>query len=151
MKLKHMTSNKKGFTIVEVIVATGIFLLSISGIIYSFLKCMELQDIGQSVSIATQAVNSKMEDIKSSTFANMFTTYNNTTFTANNINGRGVVYVDNTLPDLIQIKVVFCWRQKTGQLFGEDTNLNGVLNVGEDKNANGQLDSYVQIITNIYG
>ncbi len=151
LMLGNKRLNKNGFTLVEIMVATGVFLMSISGVVYSYLKCMELQDLGRNISIANQAVKNKMEDIKATSFANISTTFNNATFTANNINGRGVIYVNSSNPVLLQIKVVFCWRQQNGRLIGEDSNLNGVLNSGEDKNANNQLDSYVQVITNIYG
>ena len=143
--------SKKGFTLVEIMVATGVFLVSMSGILFSYLKCMELQDIGRNVSIATQAVQNKMEDVKATTFANIYSTFNNQTFTAANLNGKGVVYVNNSNPSLLLIKIVFCWKQPNGRLFGEDKNLNGVLDAGEDANANGQLDSYVQISSYIYG
>jgi len=142
---------KEGFTLVETIVATAVFLVAAVSILYSYLKCLELADIGRNVSIAVQAVKNEMEDIKNSNFATLYNTYNNATFTAAGINGRGVVYVDNSNPSLLQVRVVFCWKQPNGLLIGEDTNLNGVLDAGEDKNANGQLDSYVQIQTNIYG
>lgn len=153
MRLPHIHTGLKhsGFTLIEVLVATMIFLLSISGVVYSYLKCMELTDIGRNVSTATQTVKNKMEDIKATSFADIYTTYHNTTFSVSGINGRGVIYVNNSTPSLLQIKIVFCFKQQNGRLFGEDTNLNGVLNTGEDKNGNGQLDSYVQTVTNIYG
>lgn len=153
MRLTHKNrlGNNTGFTLVEILVATGIFLVSISGIVYSYLKCMELQDIGRNVSTAVQAAKNKMEDIKNTPFNNIMATYNNTTFTATGLNGMGAVYVNNSNPDLLLIKIVFCWKQQNGRIFGEDTNLNGVLNVGEDKNGNNQLDSYVQLSSYIYG
>lgn len=130
--------------------AAAVFLIAVVGIVYSYLKCLELQDFGRCVSIATQAVKSKIENIKNTSFSSIYATYNNTTFTANGLNGRGVVYVNNSNSKLLQIKVVFCWKQPNGRLVGEDSNLNGVLDAGEDKNANGQIDSYVQITTNIF-
>ena len=143
--------NKSGFTLVEVLIAAGVFLIAVVGILYSYLKCLELAELGRNTSIAVQAVKNEVEDIKASNFTTLYTNYNNATFTASGINGKGIVYVDNSIPSLLQVKVVFCWKQQNGQLIGEDTNLNGALNAGEDKNANGQLDSYVQMLTNIYG
>ncbi len=142
--------SNRGFTLVEIMISTCIFLISISGIVYSYLKCMELQDMGRNVTIATQAVKNKMEEIKSTSPVTIASTYNNTTFTATDINGIGAIYVTTPLTGLLLVKVVFCWRQPNGRLIGEDTNLNGVLNAGEDKNANAQLDSYVQMLTYIY-
>ncbi len=142
----------KGFTIVELLISSVVFMVTVIGILYSYLKCLELSEIGRNSSIAVQASKNKMEDIKNSTFSTLYATYNNTTFTATGLpNGIGVVYVNNTNPSLVQVKIVFCWKQPNGRLIGEDTNLNGVLNTGEDTNANGQLDSYVQMVTNLYG
>ena len=59
---------------------------------------------------------------------------------------RGVVYVDDTDPELLRVTISVCWNQKN-RIFGEDKNLNGVLDAGEDKNNNGIIDSPVQIIT----
>ena len=147
-----MIRNNKGLSLPEIMVASVVFILATVGILYSYLKCMELQDVGRNVSIVTQAVRNKMENIKNSTFSTLSATYNNTTFTTAGITGRGVVYVDAvTDPNLVQVKIAFCWKQPNGRVIGEDTNLNGVLNAGEDKNANGQIDSYVQITTKIFG
>jgi type II secretory pathway pseudopilin PulG len=144
-------NSSRATTLVELMVAVSVFLIAIIGILYSYLKCLELQDIGRSVSIATQAVRNQMETIKNSTYNTVYTTYNNATFTTTGINGRGVVYVNNTDTSLLQVKVAFCWKQANGRLLGEDSNLNGVLNSGEDTNGNGKIDGYVQITTNIYG
>ncbi len=48
------------------------------------------------------------------------------------------------------VTVTFCWRQSNGRLMGEDSNLNGALNTGEDVNGNGTIDSPVQLIAYIY-
>lgn len=149
--MKRNYFNHKGVTLPELMIAAVVFLVAIVGILYSYLKFMELQDMGRNVSIATQAVRNKMENIKNTDFAMLFATHNNTTFTVAGINGRGVVYVNTANPALVQIKVVFCWRQPNGRLVGEDTNLNGALNAGEDQNGNGQIDSYAQVTTNIFG
>ena len=147
-----MIQNNKGLSLPEIMVASVIFIIATVGILYSYLKCMELQDLGRNVSIVTQAVRNKMENIKNSTFNTLNATYNNVTFTTAGINGRGVIYIDDvTDPSLVQVKIAFCWKQPNVRVIGEDTNLNGVLNAGEDKNANGQIDSYVQITTKIFG
>ncbi len=145
-------NNTKAVTLPELMVASVIFIIALVAILYSYLKCLELQDFGRNVSIATQAVKNKMENIKNATFSTLRSTYNNTTFTATGItNGRGIIYVDDSNPNLVQVKIAFCWKQPNGRVVGEDKNINGVLNAGEDKNGNGQIDSYVQITTKIYG
>ena len=58
--------------------------------------------------------------------------------------------MDDSNPDLLHVSVVFCWKQPNGRVLGEDKDLDGQLDVGEDMNSNGRLDSIVQIETYIY-
>ena len=46
---------------------------------------------------------------------------------------------------LLEIVITISWRTRDGRIFGEDTNLNGALDAGEDKNSNGRYDSPVQL------
>ncbi len=147
----YRSRRSSGLTLIEVLVAAGVFLVAATGILSSFSQCVELNQMGMRSTIAVQGVKNKVEEIKSSTFANIFTNYNNRTFTIPGLDGIGVIYVDTANTKLVEVKVVFCWRLADGRVAGEDTNLNGILNTGEDKNGNGQLDSYVQVITRIYG
>jgi len=63
------------------------------------------------------------------------------------------IYVTNLDPGttatttcLLKVKAVICWRDKN-RVFGEDQNLNGVLDAGEDINKNGEIDSPCQAET----
>ena len=49
--------------------------------------------------------------------------------------------------DLYLVTVSVCYRTKGGRVIGEDANLNGTLNTGEDKNGNYVLDSPIQLTT----
>jgi prepilin-type N-terminal cleavage/methylation domain-containing protein len=48
---------------------------------------------------------------------------------------------------LLEVVITVCWKQPNGRIFGEDANLNGILDVGEDKSnpPNGRLDSPAQL------
>ena len=149
-----MTKNavrKAGFTLVEVIVATAVFLMAAVGGIYTFSKCLQLSEAGRTSMIALQAVKNKLEEIKAADFFTVYGTYNGKTFTTTGLNGIGKIYVDNTNAKLFVVKVVFCWRLANGLVVGEDRNLNGVLDAGEDKNGNNEIDSVVEVLTQIYG
>jgi len=61
--------------------------------------------------------------------------------------GKGVVYVNNSNPDLLEVEVDVSWRNRDGRVIGEDTNLNGQIESGEDLVNIGKLDSPVKIIT----
>jgi hypothetical protein len=147
--LRHQ--NSSGVTLVEVLIAAAVFLIAVVGILNCYIKFLELVEIGRGTTVALQTMKGKLVDIKGADFFDIHTTYNNTTFIVPGLNGIGVVYVDDSNAKLLTVKVTYCWRLITGRLIGEDRNLNGVLDNGEDKNGNGQIDSEVQIVTQIYG
>ena len=75
------------------------------------------------------------------------TTICGTNFTVNNIpQNRGVVYVDDSNPELLKVTISVSWKQGN-TVVGEDRNLDGSLNAGEDSNGNGILDSPVELTT----
>ena len=125
-------ANQKGFTLVELMIAAMILGITFVGTILTFVRCLELNEMSRNSSTAVKAVKSRIEQMKDTTFNQIFTTFNNTTFAAAGLTGMGVTYVDNSNPDLLGVTVVFCWREKSGRVIGEDQNLNGVLDVGED-------------------
>lgn len=151
---KEATRNNRNFlegmTLVELLIAAGILVLTLSGILVSYVACLELAEISKKVSLALYGVKGKMEEIQNKDFNQIKATYDNTTFTLAGFNGIGVSYVDDNDPDLLLIDVVFCWQQANGRLIGEDQNLNGQLDPGEDQNGNGRLDSLVEVTSQIF-
>lgn len=148
-KTKKFTA--KGFTLVELMIAATIFLLTFVGVLVSYLTCLDLAELSKNTSVAVHASKAKLETVKNTTFNQIKTTYNNISFTAAGINGRGVSYVDDTNPSLLKVTVSFCWKQPNGRIVGEDANLNGQLDGGEDKPpTNNMIDSPVQLITYIF-
>ena len=143
-------NNQKGFTLAELMFAAFILIVTFAGLLLSYLRCLELNEMAKNSSMAVSAVKTRMEQIRNTSFDQLIANYNNVTFTAANLNGIGVSYINSTDPDLYEVTVTFCWQQKNGKVVGEDQNLNGALNVGEDENANGILDSPVQAVTYIY-
>jgi hypothetical protein len=140
-----------GTTLVEVMIATSIMLVAVISILFSYVKFLELEEIGRGATISTRAVKNAVEEIKNTSFNDIYSTYNNATFTITGMDGIGKVYIDDSQDRLRIVKVVYCWRMLGRRVIGEDVNLNGVLNPGEDKNGNGQIDSYVQVVTEIFG
>lgn len=134
----------------EVMVAAVVMILAFVGILVTYTKCLELNEMSRNKSMATRAAKTRMEQISNSDFTQLMANFNNVSFFEPAINGAGVSYVNNTNPDLVQITVSFCWRQKNGLLIGEDTDLDGSLDAGEDTNGNGIIDSTVQLVTYRY-
>ena len=140
----------RGFSLVELMIAAGIFLIAFVGILVSYMACLELNQISKNTSIAVHASKARLEAIKNTAFSQIKATYNNVTFTAAGLNGIGVSYVDDSNPRLIKITVSFSWKQPSGRVIGEDTNLNGQIDGSEDKNSNGILDSPVELVTYVF-
>ena len=149
-KFLKFLSTAKGFTLAELIVAAGIMVVVFAGILMSYIRCMELNEASQNKSMATKAARSQMEVIRNSDYDNLFTNYNGVTFDVVGFVGKGVSYV--TVLDTINTRVIVSvsWKQKNGRVYGEDKNLNGALNAGEDNNSDSMLNSPVDITTRFF-
>jgi prepilin-type N-terminal cleavage/methylation domain-containing protein len=144
-------ANKNGFSLVEVILATAILAFALVGILGTYVTCLVLITTSQNVNAATNATQGIIEEIRSTPFTQVIDNYNGLVFTVNDIpTSIGVVYVDDTLnAEFLDVTVSVCWRQGN-RIIGEDANLNGVLDSGEDTMiANGIIDSPVQLKTQV--
>jgi prepilin-type N-terminal cleavage/methylation domain-containing protein len=139
--------NTKGVTLPELMIATFILVIVFSSAIITFLRCLELNELARNSSLAITAGQNWMTDIENTPFDNVYATYHLVTFSDADINGIGVSYIDDSDPDLLKVTITFSWRQANGRVVGEDANLNGAINTGEDVNNNGILDSPVTFIS----
>lgn len=138
----------KGFTLLELMLAAAVLIVAISGLVAAFVGCYALNETARNLTFATMGAQQKLEEIREHNFYNIYSDYNGTTFGVTGIaEAKGRVDIDNTNPDLLKITVTVCWKQVGGRIIGEDLNLDGDLDAGEDSNGNGRLDSPVQIIT----
>ena len=136
-----------GFTLMEVLLAAAILASAISAILMTYYSCFVLISTSKNINITANAAMGLMEEIRSSAFPRIVDDYNGLNFIVNNIpQSRGVVYVDDTNPELLQVTISVCWRQGN-RVIGEDTNLNGQLDAGEVDNGNNIIDSPVQLVT----
>jgi len=141
--------SKKGLTLPEMLLAAVIASFALCGILLTYVTCMDTVKTSKNVSIATGAAQGLIEEIRSTPFPQIIANYDRLTFNVNGIpSSRGIIYVDDTDPELLLITVSVCWRQDN-RIIGEDTNLNGVLNAGEDTNGNGIIDSTVELVTQV--
>jgi hypothetical protein len=139
--------SKKGFSLAEMLLAAAIAAFALSGILATYATCFYLIMTSKNVSIATGAAQGLIEEIRNTPFPQIIDNYSNLNFIVNDIpSSRGVVYIDDTNPELLKVIISVCWRQGT-IIMGEDKNLNGVLNAGEDANGNGIIDSPVELST----
>jgi len=149
VKFNRIRKSKRGFTLMEILLAAGILASAVSAILVAYYSCFALIGISKGVNIATNAAMGLMEEIRSSAFPNIVDDYNGINFVVNAIpQSMGVVYVDDTNPELLETTISVCWRQGN-RVIGEDSDLDGVLDAGEDGNGNGIIDSPVQLVTRI--
>ena len=153
--MRIYSKNKKeilgsGFTLVELLVASAILIITIVGILISYVRSLELAELSRNSSVAINASRSQIEQMKNTDFAQVTANFNNVTFTVPGFNGMGVSYVSTVNANLVQVVATFCWRQRNGRVVGEDRDLDGVVDAGEDANGNGRLDSPTQVISDIY-
>ena len=133
---------KSGFTLVEVLVASVILAISLGGIIALFFYCFSLNERSREYTIAIAEAQDQLEELRAAEAVS------EGAFDLNQLTGKGVIYVDDSNRELIQIKIVICWQSnRDGRNIGEDDNLNGILDAGEDLNGNLELDSPVMFTT----
>ncbi|MBF0331401.1 MAG: hypothetical protein HQL17_05640 [Candidatus Omnitrophica bacterium] len=142
--------SSRGLTLAELMVAAMILLPLLTVVMQNFITCMEMNVLAQQTSQAMWAERTRMAAIEKTPFDQIYATFDRQTFSVSGLNGIGVSYVDNTVPDLLTIYISFSWKDRNGTIHGEDTNLNGQINGTEDKNNNGRLDSPVGFATVIY-
>jgi hypothetical protein len=123
--------------------------LALVAILETYISCLVLIATSKNVNITTNAALGLMEEVRSSAFTRIIDDYHGLNFIVNEIpTSRGVVYVDDTNPELLEVTTSVCWRQGN-RVIGEDRDLDGVLDAGEDKNGNGIIDSPVELVTRI--
>ena len=140
--------SRKALTLVEVALGAAILTVVLLSIISVYIKCIELVSASKSMTFAVNEAQAKMEGIRDHNYYLIYADYNNGTFTVPGIapgGNKGVIYVDNSDPDLLKVTISVCWRER-GRIIGEDINFNGVLDSGEDKNYNGIIDSTAQLV-----
>jgi len=164
-KMRSLT----GFTLSELMIAALVLVTILVGLLASYVTCFDLNETNRNTTSALNAAQEKMAEIRNWNFDTVCSDFNTdpdnkfTVFGMPAGESMGVVYayVDteyNTCPggfnctcnyDILRVVISVCWRQKGGRVIGEDTNLDGVLDVGagEDTNGNGQIDSPVQLIS----
>ena len=139
-----------GFTVVELIITVGISAIAIVGLVQLFVCSLWQTESAGRFSTAASEAYGKWEEIHGADFDGILADYGpggapGDTFALQDVDGRGVIFLDGSTPGLIAVDIVVSWRDRGNQVVGEDQNLNGRLDAGEDENLNGRLDSPVSL------
>jgi prepilin-type N-terminal cleavage/methylation domain-containing protein len=157
-----MRHPKKGFTLVEVMVTAGILALIIVGLLRSYISFSVLSNTAQNLSRALAKGQSKLEEMRGHDFGTLIASYSSSgtpgntfalTKASDGVDGMGVIYIDSTNPNLYQVQIVVCWRNKDGRIVGGDNGggvpsnaLNGTLDSGET-GSGGMISSPVTLVS----
>lgn len=149
--LGKINSTQKGFTLVEVLVSAAMLVIVVLGVSQLFVYCSLLTDTSGNLTIAMSEAQSKMDEIRNSTYSTIATNYasggsSGNTFDLTQTTGKGAIYIDSSNTSLLQVKITVSWRDRNRRIVGEDLDLDGALDGGEDTNSSGQLDSPATII-----
>lgn len=142
--------NNSGFTLLELMIAAAVLVIAISGLLAVFTGLLSLNENSRQLTLAITACQDKMEEIRDSDFDTLYSTYNGTSFEPDGFqtaDAEGSVYVNNADPDLLEVRVSVSWRGRSNRISGEDVNLNGGFDAGEDTNGDNRLSSPAEIIT----
>ncbi len=152
----QMKSYCKGFTLVEVLVAAAILAFCLCGLLATYINMFFLADLSRDFTLANNAIQAKAEEIKKTNFDGLSlgeSPFNLTDYgfpspsEPGEVTSKGNITVSSTgYSDLKIVRLIACFKSR-GRLIGEDSNLNGILNSGEDINNNGRLDSSIEVIT----
>lgn len=148
--------SNSGFTLAEVLVTFFLLAFCLCGLLLTYINMLNLTELSRSLTLATNAVQKELEDIKRINFDSLMaldgTTFDIAGFSSSYAKGRIEICDNITCPaiisysDLKRVRLVACFKSR-GRIFGEDQNLDGSLNTGEDKNGNNRLDCPVEVIT----
>ena len=158
MRAIKRRKKQSGLTLIEVLVATAIMATCISGMLLTYINLFTITDLMRDFTLAMNAASQKVEEIKHNPFDTIIDDFNNETFTIPGFPAEadaiGRIEVSNTTNAYLRkVRVVVSFRTR-GRVIGEDTNLNGILDNGENTGwytevSGPRLDSPVEIVTYI--
>ena len=152
---KSYRTSDEGFTLVEILITSTILIIVIVGLIQLFIYCSILSESTGNLSVALTEGQAKIEEIRNHDYSLTSTDYASSgtpgnKFSLTQVTGKGVIYINSSNSDLLQVDIVVCWiNNQNDRVIGEDLDLDGVLDAGEDVNGNGRFDSPVTLVTNI--
>ncbi|MFH1479172.1 MAG: type II secretion system protein [Candidatus Omnitrophota bacterium] len=151
--MKKRLMSDPGFTLIELTTAAAIVVIALSGLLMLFARLSSMNENANNLTLANIAIQDKMEEIKNFNFDTILATYNNTRFEPDGFaadQADGWIKVNQFSPGLLQVYISVSWRESSNRVIGEDKNLNGQLDGGEDLDSDNLLSSPARLITLIY-
>ena len=137
--------NTHGFTLLELMIASGVLIVVLTGLLSAYISCLEMNETSKNSNMALGAAQEELENLRKVSFSTLNASY---TFYATGPlanSSLGKVFIDKTNSSFYRIDIGVCWRQRNNRIIGECSGT-GTL-VFNDTNGNGILDSPVQLTT----
>ncbi len=144
-----MVNKKRGFTLLELLIASGILVIALTGLLATYAACFDLVETTRNSNLALNAAQKNLEEMRNANFLSIFSSYNGTTFQVSGMpanSSLGFISINNSNSSLLKVAVGVCWRQKGSRVVGECNDSGGVL-VFSDSNGDGRLNSPVELST----
>ena len=147
-----------GVTFVELLITTAILAVIIIGCLQLFIYSATQAEMTGNLTAAVAEAQSKIEEIRNHNYSAIAADYASggtpgNTFNLTQLTGKGIIYIDSANApchsELLCVEIDVSWRNRYNRVIGEDTDLDGVLDGGEDVNGNGKLDSPAKLMTMI--
>jgi prepilin-type N-terminal cleavage/methylation domain-containing protein len=154
-----MRSPARGFTLVELLVTFTVLVIALCGILLTYINMFFLTDLTRDCQQANALVQAKMEEVLKTDYS-LVTPFAlaydaNSRFETdpayNVLLKKGVIKAEVSavagFADLKEVRITACFRSRN-RIIGEDANLNGVLDTGEDTYINNlRIDSTIESVT----
>lgn len=125
----------------ELLIAILVLVIALVGLLYTYVGCFNLNETARNLTVATNAAQQRMEEIRNTNFDSISGTFNNQTFTVSNwLSAQNYIaksFISTVVANqLLKATVVICWREKGGRIIGEaqDSGGNLVL-INDNENA----------------
>ncbi len=116
-------NDQKAFTLPELMLAVGILMVVIAGMMRLFIHCSVMSEISQNTTIAVSEAQDQLQQIRSTDFNDIVTNYSpganpGSTFNLTQLTGTGVITLNAANPDLLLVNVSVSWQNKYNRVAG---------------------------------
>lgn len=150
--MKKISGNDKGFTLVELVLATLILAVVLAGLIQVFIQCSVLTELTRNKTAAMNEALGKMEEIRNTDFDSIITGYHESWFSLTQLTGKGLIYVTSVETGLLEIEIEIGWENKYSRTVPSDLDLDSIVDTSipsSDVDINSKVLSPVTLVSRI--
>lgn len=150
---KLQLRSQKAIGLVEIMITILISIIAFISLLRLFIYWICLGKIAGGLTIAACEAQGKLEEIRNYSFHNFNKIVSDygpagnpgNIFNLTQENGAGVIYLNDSNPELLEIEIDVSLESWDGRIIGDDKNLNGIKDPGEDMDGDGKLNSPISL------